>query len=124
MPKAFTLRRLYYGLIAFAFVVVNPIHLPFTLPWLERRWAGNAVGSFLHRHEGTVLVMSTVYFMIAMTSFYFWLWNKRLRRRAVTAQVPLASTDGHSPATEATPYRGPGGGKKPPRTRQRRRARR
>ncbi|MBI4235776.1 MAG: hypothetical protein HY688_00255 [Chloroflexi bacterium] len=117
MRKAVTLRRLFYGLVAIAFVVLNPIHLPLTLPWLARQWEGNALGAFLARHEGTVLVVSTVYFMTTMTSFYIWLWTKRLRRRAVT-QAPAVSANGQRPA--APPYRGPGGGKRAPRTRRRR----
>ena len=122
MVKSRRLKIAFYAAVAVGFIALNPLHLPFTLPWLAAQWEGNALGQLLSRHESTVLVVSTVYFMMASMAFWYWMWSKRPRRQQAPTTTASVSTNGVHPV--GTPYRGPGGGKTRPRSHQRRRVRR
>lgn len=117
MRKNPWLRRFLYVVIGVGFVAVNPLHLPFSLPWLARRLEGSFLGTFLSRYEGTILVVSTVYFLIATFAFYTWMSSRRTRR-GITPPATGASMNGGHAVGGA--YRGPGGGKTPPRHSRRR----
>lgn len=117
MPFTLTPRRLLYALVGLSFVAFNPIHLPFSLPWLGRQVAGSSLGDVLARYEGTILIVSTVYFMMVMTSFYIWLWGRRKARASAAAPREAsrpAPREASRQAPPQEPYRGPGGGRRPP----------
>lgn len=118
----FTPRRILFILVATGFIFLNPVHLPWTLPWLAEQQAGTAFGDFLLEKQGPITIAGTVYFTAVMVPVYYWLWNRRRKKPSpATASSPSASDD-----TVEEGYRGPGGGKRLPssvRRRQRRRRR-
>ena len=108
-----SLRAYIITMVAIGFIVLNPIHLPFTLPYVIERQAGTQLGEFLADNQSGIVIGATVYFTAVMIPVYFWLWK---RRRGAAKQPQRAA-----PATTSEPrgpgeptYRGPGGGKRLP----------
>ncbi|MDA1097100.1 MAG: hypothetical protein O3B84_07590 [Chloroflexi bacterium] len=118
----FSLRRLLIGAAAIGFVVVNPLHLQWTLPWLEGQLDGTAAGDFLRTNERTIVVAGAVYFTAAMLPVYYWMWSRR-RRPAPQIVGPARATATEADAPIGASYRGPGGGKRAPRPARARRRR-
>ncbi len=108
-----SLRGYIITLVAIGFIVLNPIHLPFTLQYAIERQAGTQLGDFLADNQSAIIIGATVYFTAVMIPVYFWLWK---RRRGATKQpkrvAPSAASETSGPG-EPT-YRGPGGGKRLP----------
>ncbi len=126
--------RIVFALVVLGLTVFNPLHLPWSLPWLTDLFSGTGFGNFLAEREGTIIVLGTVYFTATMIPVYYWIWRRTSQRRGqdrapvrVSAAVPGSPT---APATTQTAdsddddeYRGPGGGKRPPRPSRSRRRR-
>ena len=117
-----SLRRLVIGAAAIGFVVVNPLHLQWTLPWLEGQLDGTAAGDFLGTNERTIVIAGAVYFSAAMLPIYYWMWSRRRRPtpRSVGTALPTTAV---ADAPIGASYRGPGGGKRAPRPARARRRR-
>lgn len=98
-----TLKRLLILLVFVGFVLFNPIHLGWTLPYVAE--LDNPLGEYVKGNEQRVLIFSTVYFTAVMMPIYYWLWTRRRK--------PSRKTNDENTVPEA--YRGPGGGKKRPR---------
>ena len=108
-----TLRHYIITLVAIGFIILNPIHLPFTLQYAIERQAGTRLGDFLADNQSVIIIGATVYFTAVMIPVYFWLWK---RRRGATKQpARVAPTTNAAPREPGEPaYRGPGGGKRLP----------
>ena len=106
-----TLKRLLILLVFVGFVLFNPIHLGWTLPYVAE--LDNPLGEYVQGNEQRVLIFSTVYFTAVMMPIYYWLWTRRRKKSP--------KTDGETTVSEA--YRGPGGGKKRPRKKSKSRIR-
>ena len=117
-----TPRRLFITLVAAGFVIFNPVHLPWSLPWLAARQEGTSLGLFLTDNEGPIVIASTVYFTVVMVPVYYWLWTRRRRRTQNTAAPVRDSRESGRVQEEA--YKGPGGGKRLPSSTRRRQRRR
>ena len=122
--------RIVVVLVLVGLTVLNPLHLPWTLPWLTEQLSGTAFGRFLAEREGTIIVLGTVYFAATMIPVYYWIWRRTSRRRSqaraparVQAVSPSAQTPAQTTEAEEESYRGPGGGKRPPRPPRSRRRR-
>ena len=121
------LRRVIIALAVLGLTVLNPLHLPFSLPWLTEQYAGTSLGDFLRDNEGAIIVAGTVYFTAAMIPVYYWIWRRTSRRRpdaGASARV-AASVAVREPISdpESDGYQGPGGGKRSPRPSRSRRRR-
>ncbi|MBI4328915.1 MAG: hypothetical protein HY685_03505 [Chloroflexi bacterium] len=105
--------------IAFASsLVINPIHLPFTVPWLGNQLAAmgvTSVADWVKANEGMIVAVGTGYFLAAIGYVYWWLFFIRRRKVQQAATVAVAA-----PQDSGEPYRGPGGGKRRPRARRHR----
>ena len=126
--------RIVVVVVLLGLTVLNPLHLPWSLPWLTDQLAGTGLGRFLVEREGTIIVLGTVYFTAAMIPVYYWIWQRTSRRRALgrttapAAAVSPASETAQAEADDSEEtaddsYRGPGGGKRPPRPSRSRRRR-
>ncbi len=101
------MRKLLVPLLLLTALLFNPIVLSFILTRVAEA-AGPAVSAFIDRNESWILIGSTVYFLIVVTSLAGRLIGWRRQRATRPRVVPEG------------PYRGPGGGKRPPRPRVRR----
>lgn len=105
--------------IAFASaLVINPIHLPFTVPWLGNQLAAMgaaSVADWIKANEGMIVAVGTGYFLAAIGYVYWWLFfiRRRKAQQTAAATVPVVA-----PQDSGEPYRGPGGGKRRPRARR------
>ena len=97
-----TLKRALILLVFIGFVLFNPIHLGWTLPYAAE--LDNPLGDYVKGNEQGVLIFSTVYFTAVMMPIYYWIWTRRRKKSG--------KTDDGTAVAEA--YRGPGGGKKRP----------
>jgi hypothetical protein len=119
-----TRQRFILALVVLGLTAFNPLHLPWSLPWLTQQMGGTSFGEFLRGHEGAIIVIGTVYFIGAMIPVYYWIWQRTTRRRA-EAKAPTRVPE-RVPATNKPDddgYRGPGGGKRAPRPSRSRRRR-
>ena len=108
-----SLRGYIITLVAIGFIVLNPIHLPFTLDYVIERQSGTQLGAFLADNQSGIIIGATVYFTAVMVPVYFWLWKRRRRAAKQPQRVaPAATSESRGPG-EST-YRGPGGGKRLP----------
>lgn len=105
-------RNYLIGLVAVGFIVLNPLHLPLTIPWFIENQAGTPLGDFVATYEQQIIVGATVYFTAVMIPVYIWLW----RRRRKTGETPRreAPAPVENPEPGEPIYRGPGGGKRLP----------
>ncbi|MYD36711.1 MAG: hypothetical protein F4X20_06885 [Dehalococcoidia bacterium] len=105
-------RNYIIGLVAVGFIVLNPLHLPWSMQWVIENQAGTPLGDFVAMYESQIIVGATVYFTAVMIPVYIWLW----RRRRNAGQTPRREAP--APAEDLEPgeptYRGPGGGKRLP----------
>lgn len=97
-----TLKRSLILLVFIGFVLFNPIHLGWTLPYVAK--LDSPVAELLVGNEQNVLIFSTVYFTAVMMPIYYWIWTRR-RKTSTKQNVENAVQEG---------YIGPGGGKKRP----------
>ncbi len=119
-----TRRNVIMAVVVLGLTVFNPLHLPWSLPWLTDQMGGNSFGGFLRDREGAIIVIGTVYFTGAMIPVYYWIWQRTTRRRAeakTMVHVPTAVLATNEPDDDG--YRGPGGGKRAPRPSRSRRRR-
>ena len=120
-------RNYLIGLVGVGFIVLNPLHLPWTTQWLIENQAGTPLGNFVAENERTLIVGSTVYFTAVMIPVYIWLWKRRRNANKTPRREAPAPIEDREPGESS--YRGPGGGKrlppslrpKAPRSRRRRR---
>lgn len=119
-----TPQRFILALVVLGLTVFNPLHLPWSLPWLTEQMGGTSFGEFLRDREGAIIVIGTVYFTGAMIPVYYWIWQRTTRRRA-EAKAPTRVPETVPDTTERDDdgYRGPGGGKRAPRPSRSRRGR-
>lgn len=105
-------RNYIIGLVAVGFIVLNPLHLPWSMQWVIENQAGTPLGDFVATYESQIIVGATVYFTAVMIPVYIWLW----RRRRNAGQTPRREAP--APVEDLEPgeptYRGPGGGKRLP----------
>ncbi len=123
-PMGITPQKAILVLVVLGLTVFNPLHLPWSLPWLTDQMGGNSFGEFLRDREGLIIVIGTVYFTGAMIPVYYWIWQRTTRRRAeakAPARAPAAVPVSTEP--DGDEYRGPGGGKRAPRPSRSRRRR-
>ena len=106
-----TLKRLLILLVFIGFVLFNPIHLGWRLPYVAQ--LDNPLGEYVKGNEQRVLIFSTVYFTGVMMPIYYWIWTRRRK----------TSTKKDDKNTVPEAYRGPGGGKKRPRKKSKSRIR-
>ncbi len=105
-------RNYIIGLVALGFIVLNPLHLPWTLQWFIENQTGTPLGDFAAENESPIIIGSTVYFTAVMIPVYIWLWRRRRAAgRTPRREAPPRVEDGSS---DEPSYRGPGGGKRLP----------
>ena len=102
-----TLKRLLILLVSIGFVVFNPIHLGWTLPYIAE--LDTPLAELLQGNEQNVLIFSTVYFTAVMMPVYYWIWTRRRKRSTKNQNIENAV---------AGAYIGPGGGKKRPKNKR------
>ena len=105
-------RNYLIGLVAVGFVVLNPLHLPWTTQWLIENQSGTPLGDFVAENERPLIVGSTVYFTAVMIPVYIWLWKRRRNANKTPRREAPAPIEHLGPGESA--YRGPGGGKRLP----------
>ncbi|MFL2640741.1 MAG: hypothetical protein ACJ0OL_05430 [Dehalococcoidia bacterium] len=101
-----TFKRLVILLVFIGFVLFNPIHLGWTLPYVAK--LDHPVANLLDGNEQNVLIFSTIYFTAVMMPIYYWIWT---RRRKTQTKQKIENSVGES-------YIGPGGGKKRPKNKR------
>ena len=105
-------RNYLIGLVGVAFIVLNPLHLPWSMQWVIDNQAGTPLGDFVTEYESQIIIGSTVYFTAVMIPVYIWLWRRRRsagRTPPREAPTPVEDREPGEPS-----YRGPGGGKRLP----------
>ncbi len=110
MRKAY--RNYIIGLVAVGFIVLNPLHLPWTMEWLIENQAGTPLGEFLLEYQSGIIIGSTVYFTAVMIPVYIWIWKRRRTKNETPRRQAPARVENHEPGEPS--YRGPGGGKRLP----------
>ena len=107
-------RNYLIGLVAVGFIVLNPLHLPWTMQWLIDNQAGTPLADFIAEYESSIIVGSTVYFTAVMIPIYIWLWKRRRNANKTPRREAPAPIEDREPGESS--YRGPGGGKRLPRS--------
>ena len=94
-------KKTLFILIGLGFVIFNPIHLSWSLPYLVS--LDYDILNFIKGREESVILFSTIYFTLVMIPIYYRLFTRNRRKKEKDLSFP----------EERETYRGPGGGKRP-----------